>query len=59
MDGIGAIEATISRAPDGVLVVDPLSNVNGVVENKNRKDHAVLKWEEEVSAYTLTYWIFP
>lgn len=46
--GLGPTEAAIARAPDGVLVVDPLAKSNGVVENKNVKDYDTLKWEEEL-----------
>ena len=46
---IGPTEAAIARTPDGVLVVDVLAQKpNGYVENKNRKDYDILKWDEEI-----------
>lgn len=48
LTGLGTTEAAIARAPEGVLVVDPLAKTNGIVENKNVKDYDTLKWEEEL-----------
>ncbi|RMD42898.1 hypothetical protein DV735_g2206, partial [Chaetothyriales sp. CBS 134920] len=46
---LGPSEAVIARAPEGTLVVDVLAQKsNSYVEDKNRKDYDVLKWEEEV-----------
>lgn len=47
---LSPIDAAIARAPDGVMVVDPLAKTNGFVENKNVKDYDTLKWEEELRA---------
>jgi len=48
LSDLGTTEAAIARAPEGVLVVDPLAKTNGFVENKNVKDYDTLKWEEEL-----------
>ncbi|KAK5098884.1 translational activator of GCN4 [Lithohypha guttulata] len=48
LDGLDVTDAAIARAPDGVMVVDPLAKINGHVENKNVKDYDTLKWEEEL-----------
>ena len=46
---LGPTEAAIARHPEGVPFVDVLTQkTNGVVEDKNRKDYDVLKWEEEI-----------
>ncbi|RMZ92587.1 hypothetical protein DV736_g141, partial [Chaetothyriales sp. CBS 134916] len=46
---LGPSDAVIARAPEGTLVVDVLAQKpDSYVEDKNRKDHDVLKWEEEV-----------
>ncbi|RMZ81392.1 hypothetical protein DV738_g2224, partial [Chaetothyriales sp. CBS 135597] len=46
---LGPSDAVIARAPEGTLVVDVLAQKpNSYVEDKNRKDYDVLKWEEEV-----------
>lgn len=46
---LGETEAAIARTPEGVVFVDVLNQkTNGVVEDKNRKDYDVLKWEEEI-----------
>ena len=48
---IGPIEAAIARAPEGVVFVDVLGQKsNGIVEDKNQKDHDILKWEDEIRA---------
>ena len=46
----GPLEAAIANAPEGVAVVDVLSQKTNVQEDKNRKDYDVLKWEEEIKA---------
>ena len=49
LSGLGPSEAAIARSPEGVPFIDVLSQkTNGVVEDKNRKDYDVLKWEEEI-----------
>ena len=46
---LGPTEAAIARHPEGLPFIDVLSQkTNGVVEDKNRKDYDVLKWEEEI-----------
>lgn len=44
----GPLEAAIAKAPEGVAVIDVLSQNTNVQEDKNRKDYDVLKWEEEI-----------
>ena len=45
---LGPTEAAIARAPEGVVYVDVLAQqANGHVEDKNRKDYDILKWEED------------
>lgn len=46
----GPLEAAIANAPEGVIVVDVLSQKTNTQEDKNRKDYDVLKWEEEIKA---------
>ena len=49
LSDLGPTEAAIARHPEGVPFMDVLSQkTNGVVEDKNRKDYDVLKWEEEI-----------
>ena len=48
LEGLSTTEAAIAKAPEGVLVVDPLAKTNGFVENKNVKDYDTLKWDEEL-----------
>jgi hypothetical protein len=49
LSGLGPTEAAIARNPEGVPFIDVLSQkTNGIVEDKNRKDYDVLKWEEEI-----------
>ncbi|KAI9881848.1 MAG: hypothetical protein M1823_006440, partial [Watsoniomyces obsoletus] len=51
LHGIGPTEAAIARAPEGIVFVDVLgTRPNGFVENKNRKDNDILKWEDEIRA---------
>ena len=46
---LGPTEAAVARNPEGVPFIDVLNQkTNGVVEDKNRKDYDVLKWEEEI-----------
>ncbi|KAK4903958.1 translational activator of GCN4, partial [Elasticomyces elasticus] len=50
LEGLDAIDATIAKAPEGVIVVDPLVKTDRTVENKNVKDYDTLKWEAELKA---------
>ena len=51
LEAIGPTEAAIAHAPEGEVFVDVLSTkTNDYVENKNRKDYDLEKWEEEVRA---------
>ena len=50
IEAFGHLEAAIANAPEGVAVVDVLSQKTNVQEDKNRKDYDVLKWEEEIKA---------